>query len=143
MAEACGVPVGQLLPDGIQVFLRIGELLTLAAGVGHTANQLVLAGQPLLAQVVDVEVALVVSRPGSTAQAEAVVLSLSDISVNSVILGDRASVFPAIFTHGGQVFQWPILPHSVHKLLQDLLEFRRVEAVAIVRPPGMVESFPA
>ena len=143
MAEACGVPVGQLLPDGIQVFLRIGELLTLAAGVGHTANQLVLPGQLLLAQVVDVEVALVVSRPGSTAQAETVVLSLSNISVNSVILGDRSSVFPAIFTHGGQVFQGAVLSHGLHKLLQDLLEFRRVEAVSIVRPPGVVESFPA
>ena len=143
MPEAGGVSVGQFLLDGLEILPNIGELLLLTAGEGHPAYQPALPGQLLLAEVVAVKVALVLARPGGTAQAEAVLLCLRDESVDAVIFREFTPVAPAVGTHGGQVLQWAALPHGVHKFLQGLLELRGVEAVAVVGPPGVVEALPA
>ena len=141
--EAGGISIGQFLPDGLEVFSRVGKLLLFAAGVGHPAHRMTLLANVLLAKVIAVEIPLIISGPGRTAEAEAVVFCFCDVPIDLFILCDGASVFPAVCVHGGQVFQWTILPYGVYKHLQDLLEFRCIELIPVVGPPSVVEAFSA
>lgn len=55
-------PLRKLLPNGVQVFLRIRKGLLLAAGVGHPAHQSLFLRQLLLAEVIAVQIALIIAR---------------------------------------------------------------------------------
>ena len=118
-------------------------LLLCSICVAHTAYNLVLLRQFLLAQIIAVEVALVVTRPGCAAQTEFVMLRLCNITVDAVIFCNFSSVMPAVGIHSSQASQWAVLPHGIYEFLQALLEFQCIEPILVVGPPGVVEAIPA
>ena len=142
IAEAGGGLIRELLPNGVQVFLRIRKGLLLAAGIGHPAHQRLLLRHSLLAEVIAVQIALIVARQRGTAEAIAVVIRFRNVAVSSAIVLDSTAVAAAIGPHGLQILQRAAAAKFVQDLLKLLLKLRGRQMVRIVFPPCGPE-FPA
>ena len=86
IAEARDRMLGQFLLDAPEIFLRVGVVHPAAIGEGHPSHRFAL-GHLLLAQIVAVEVALIIPRRGGAAEAVAVMLGVHDIAKAPAILG--------------------------------------------------------
>ena len=135
--------IGQLLPDGVQVCLRICKNLLLAAGIGHAAYQPGLLTQLLLAQVIAIEISLVFTWSRGAAQAVAVMLGIHHIAETAAIFRNGAAVSGTVGTHGCKILQEPVLTQRVHDHLKFILEFVGIEPVSVMRPPCVPELFSA
>lgn len=62
--EAGGVSVGQFFSNSLEIPLGITKFLLLAAGIGHSAHQFLLPGHLLLAQVVAIQIPLIIPGLG-------------------------------------------------------------------------------
>ena len=131
----------QFLLDAPEIFLRVGVVHPAAIGEGDPAHRLCLLGHLLLAQVVAVEIPLVVARERGAAEAVAVMLGVHDIAIAPAILGKLTPVPVAVASHRSQILERPICPKRIHDFLKFTLEFLGVELVIVVGPPGVVESF--
>lgn len=68
-------------------------------------------------------------------------LSFHDIAKAPAILRDSAAVPIAVGSHRRQILERANCPEGIHDLLKLTFEFVGVEPVAVMGPPGMVESF--
>ena len=141
IAEARDRMLRQFLLDAPEIFLRVGVVHPAAIGEGDPAHRLCLLGHLLLAQVVAVEIPLVVARGRGAAEAVAVMLGVHDIAIAPAILGKLTPVPVAVASHRSQILERPICPKRIHDFLKLTLEFLGVELVIVVGPPCVVESF--
>lgn len=116
-AEASRVTVGQFLPDALEKCRGICELLLFAVGVGCSAHQPVLLSHLLLAQIIAIQIPLILTREGRTAQAEAVIFCFCDIAITSAVFRDGSAMLPAVGIHSAQILQESGLTQVVYQSL--------------------------
>ena len=141
IAEARDRMLRQFLLDAPEIFLRIGIVRPAAIGEGHSSYWFALC-HLLLAQIVAVEIALIIPRRGGAAEAVAVMLGFHNIAEAPAILRDSTAVPIAVGSHRRQILERANCPEGIQDLLKLTFELIGVEPVAVMGPPGMVESFP-
>ena len=128
---------------GLEILCCVGKLLTGTVRIADPAHDGVLLGHLLLALVVAVEIALVMSWHRRTPQAELILLRFCDVSEVFSVCGNCSAMLLAVAAHSGQVLQGAVPLQRIYHSLDRLLEFWGIELVLIVRPPAMPEFLPA
>ena len=132
--------VWQLLPDALEICLRIRVLHLFAAGKGHPPHhRLICHILSLDTEVKGGQIGLILTGYGVAPQAVAIVLCLHDITVVLYpAAADLSAMAPAVASHGGEVLQ-DVISQLIHHILQFGLEFRGVQLLRASRPPGVPE----
>ena len=71
----------------------------------------------LLAQIIAIQIPLMLTREGRTAQAEAVIFRFCDIAITSAVFRDSPAMLPAVGIHSAQVLQESGLTQVVYQSL--------------------------